>query len=59
VGDVDEAVLIALCREHLAPYKIPVAFHRLPALPRNEVGKLLRRQLMEEFLPLTANEMRD
>jgi acyl-CoA synthetase (AMP-forming)/AMP-acid ligase II len=59
VGDVDEAVLIALCREHLAPYKIPVAFHRLSALPRNEVGKLLRRQLMEELLPLAAIEIRD
>jgi long-chain acyl-CoA synthetase len=48
VGDADEAALVALCREHLAPYKIPVAFHRAEALPRSEVGKVLRRQLVED-----------
>ncbi len=39
--------LLALCREHLVPYKVPVAFHRTMSLPRNEVGKLLRRKLVE------------
>ena len=42
VGD-DE--LDALCREHLVPYKVPVAFHWIDQLPRNEAGKLMRREL--------------
>ncbi len=45
IGDVDEAELDALCREHLLPYKVPVAFRTVDELPRSEVGKVLRRQL--------------
>lgn len=37
--------LDALCRAHLVAYKVPVAYHHVDTLPRNEVGKLLRRQL--------------
>jgi acyl-CoA synthetase (AMP-forming)/AMP-acid ligase II len=36
-----------LCRTHLAPYKVPVRYERLPALPRNEVGKVLTRSLVD------------
>jgi acyl-CoA synthetase (AMP-forming)/AMP-acid ligase II len=43
---IDSAALEALCRAHLAPYKIPVAFHQIAALPRSDVGKVLRRQLV-------------
>jgi acyl-CoA synthetase (AMP-forming)/AMP-acid ligase II len=37
--------LRARCREHLAPYKVPVAFHRVDTLPRSAAGKVLRREL--------------
>jgi long-chain acyl-CoA synthetase len=45
VGEAPDDELERLCREHLIAYKVPVAFHRLEALPRSEVGKVLRRQL--------------
>ncbi len=37
--------LTTLCREHLAAYKVPAAFHWIDAIPRNEVGKVVRRDL--------------
>ena len=43
---VPDSELDALCREHLVAYKIPVAFHWIDELPRSEVGKVLRKQLM-------------
>jgi acyl-coenzyme A synthetase/AMP-(fatty) acid ligase len=46
VGDAPDGELERLCREHLTAYKVPVAFRRLDALPRSEVGKVLRRALI-------------
>jgi acyl-CoA synthetase (AMP-forming)/AMP-acid ligase II len=43
---LDDDALAALCREHLAPYKVPARFVHLDALPRNEVGKVLLRELV-------------
>ena len=38
--------LVALAREHLAPYKVPVRFVTIDELPRNEVGKVLGPHLV-------------
>ena len=43
---VEDAELDALCREHLVAYKVPVAFHWIDTLPRSEVGKVLRNELV-------------
>jgi long-chain acyl-CoA synthetase len=46
-GTVDPAELTATARSHLAPYKVPVRFEPVASLPRNEVGKVLGRELVE------------
>ncbi len=44
VLDPDE--LRAWAREHMAPYKIPAGVTTVDNLPRNEIGKVLRRELV-------------
>lgn len=46
VGDAPDVELDRLCRDHLLAYKIPVAFRHVNELPKSEVGKVLRRQLV-------------
>jgi acyl-CoA synthetase (AMP-forming)/AMP-acid ligase II len=41
-----EADLKAFCRAQMAPYRVPVRFTAVEALPRNEAGKLLRAELV-------------
>jgi acyl-coenzyme A synthetase/AMP-(fatty) acid ligase len=48
VGSARDEDLEAACRAELAPYKVPVAFVSAESLPRNEIGKLLRKQLADE-----------
>jgi acyl-CoA synthetase (AMP-forming)/AMP-acid ligase II len=46
-GDtVDAPALEALCREHLAPYKVPAGFETIDELPRNEIGKVRATDLV-------------
>jgi len=42
-----EETLKAFCRARMAPYRVPVRFRLVAALPRNEAGKLLRAALAE------------
>jgi long-chain acyl-CoA synthetase len=54
VGSARDEDLEAACRAELAPYKVPAAFVRADALPRNEIGKLLRAQLAAGLAPPAA-----
>jgi acyl-CoA synthetase (AMP-forming)/AMP-acid ligase II len=38
--------LESACRAHLAPYKVPARFARVNALPRNELGKIVKMELL-------------
>jgi acyl-coenzyme A synthetase/AMP-(fatty) acid ligase len=43
---VTDEELETLCRARLAPYKVPVRFERVESLPRNENGKVVKRELL-------------
>ena len=42
---VSEEALVAWCRERLTPYRVPVRFVFIDRLPRNDVGKVVKREL--------------
>ena len=44
---LDEAALVAACRQQLAPYKCPKAVVAVTALPRNAMGKVQKHLLRE------------
>jgi long-chain acyl-CoA synthetase len=46
--EATEDELRLFCREHLARYKIPRRLTFLPDLPKNQVGKILKRVLREQ-----------
>ena len=52
--DPGDDPLRAWCRKRLASYKVPVAFVRLPALPRTATGKLRRAELRDRLTPLVV-----
>jgi len=45
----DEKEIATLCREHLAPFKVPAYFHPVAEIPRNPSGKILKQQLRDEI----------
>jgi long-chain acyl-CoA synthetase len=44
-ADLNEADVIAHCRRELTAYKVPKEVHFLEALPKSNVGKILRKDL--------------
>ena len=50
-ADLTLAALQAWAKERLAPYKIPRALRSVPALPRNAMGKVTKREVAALFGP--------
>jgi len=48
--NVTEAEVIAFCKEKLAPYKVPKMVEFRDSLPKSNIGKILKRVLLEEEL---------
>lgn len=46
---VDEAALLAYCREHLASFKCPKSVDVVDELPRNPTGKILKKDLRRPY----------
>ncbi|HSL92801.1 MAG TPA: AMP-binding protein [Candidatus Limnocylindrales bacterium] len=44
-AQVDATVILAHCRENMAPFKLPRSVEFLPSLPRNSQGKVLKVKL--------------
>jgi long-chain acyl-CoA synthetase len=48
----NENDIYAWCRQNLAPYKIPSEIYFKAELPRTSVGKILRRELIRQYLDM-------
>jgi long-chain acyl-CoA synthetase len=44
---LSEADVLAYCRDHLTGYKVPRKVHFIEELPKNPIGKILRRKLQD------------
>ncbi len=46
---LSEAEIIAFCRDHLAGFKVPKSVDYIDLIPRNAVGKMLKRELRKKY----------
>lgn len=53
---LDEAAVIAHCRQHMAHFKVPKRVVFTDALPKNPSGKLLKRELRRKYETAAAAE---
>lgn len=54
--DIDLNALLAHCKTYLSAYKIPKSVHVVAALPKNASGKILKRQLRQQYEDLYMNQ---
>jgi long-chain acyl-CoA synthetase len=48
-AEPDAQSLKAYCKKHLAGFKVPKAFHFVDDLPKNNAGKLLKREIRKQW----------
>ena len=48
--EVAEEELISFCRERLADFKCPKSIHFVEEIPKGPTGKLLKRELSQQFM---------
>ncbi|MCR9079255.1 MAG: hypothetical protein NXH78_09155 [Hyphomonadaceae bacterium] len=46
-AELSQADILGHCRDHLTGYKVPRQVHFIEELPKNPIGKILRRKLQE------------
>lgn len=54
--NLDESKLNKYCRENLAAYKVPRIYEFRKELPKSVIGKVLKRELIEESIAQLENE---
>ncbi len=58
-ASIDEKDVLAFCREHLAPFKVPRVIEVIDEIPKNVTGKILKRVLRRIHAGLPADEDED
>lgn len=48
-AQLDEKMIINFCAQHLSAYKMPKMVHFTEALPKNASGKILKRELKQQY----------
>lgn len=48
-GSVNEQALLSQCRQTLSAFKVPRRIYTIDQIPRNDSGKILRHQLLQQF----------
>lgn len=46
-SELSELAVLSYCRDHLTGYKVPRKVHFIDELPKNPIGKIIRRQLQD------------
>ncbi len=48
-ASLDQELILEICRQNLARYKLPAEIYFIDRIPRSTVGKVLRRILLEDY----------